>query len=278
MIIGRRAKFVGALLAVGITLGTQNSVFAASTPVVSNLNDLTKVLDNTIINRNSSVTVDYKTKIANFSSVGKAINDAPKALDDYSFYNYAGYSYNLWYNGSDELITINYKFWESKDQKDYVDSQVKKILSTIITPNMTDEQKEKAIHDYIVTHVKYDYSFKNVSAYDALMYGKAVCQGYALLAYKMFTMAGLNARIVDGIANNGPHAWNMVKVDGNWYHIDITWDSCLSHNGAIAYNYFNLTDTQISKDHKINPSSTSPYPKANTVYKPNLAKWSTNIK
>jgi len=110
----------------------------------------------------------------------------------------------------------------TKQQEEYVSQKVKQILSKILTPGMNDHKKLKAIHDYIVSNVAYDKTKSRFSAYYALIEQRAVCQGYALLAYKMLTEVGIDARIVSGITDGGEHSWNMVKLDGNWYHIDFT--------------------------------------------------------
>ena len=59
---------------------------------------------------------------------------------------------------------------------------------------------------------------------------------------------GIECRTVSGIGNNGPHMWNIVKIGGDWYHLDVTWDS--SDEGS-RYMYFNLDDKTIKKNHSI---------------------------
>ena len=151
--------------------------------------------------------------------------------------------------------TINFtmEYRTTKIQEDYVTAQVNAIISKIINPSMTTVNKELAIHDWIVNNVKYDTSLTRYTAYDALANHSTVCEGYALLAYKMLMKAGIQSYIVDGTANNGktigPHAWNLVNIDGSWYHLDTTWDDPTSSSTKVSYSYFNLTDNQISKNH-----------------------------
>jgi len=152
----------------------------------------------------------------------------------------------------------------TKQQEEYVSQKVKQILSKILTPGMNDHKKLKAIHDYIVSNVAYDKTKSRFSAYYALIEQRAVCQGYALLAYKMLTEVGIDARIVSGITDGGEHSWNMVKLDGNWYHINFTWnDPVPDEPGRVLYDYYNLTDNEISKthkwDHSLYPAATTPY-------------------
>jgi len=163
-------------------------------------------------------------------------------------------------------VTYNFAYLETQAQRDAVTTKVNTIIASIITQGMTDEQKEKAINDYIVSTVAYDTTLKEHSAYAGLFGNqKTVCQGYALLAYKMLTTAGLNARIVTGKVGSTGHAWNYVNISGNWYQLDTTWnDPVPDVVGRIRYDYFNLTDAQMStKKHVWTPSF---YPTANTQY------------
>lgn len=161
-------------------------------------------------------------------------------------------------------ITFTFAYWETADQVAAVDAKVTDVLSTLGVSNMNDYEKEKAIHDWIISHVSYDKSLTQHSAYSAITDPyKTVCQGYALLAYKMFTKAGLPARIETGTGNGQLHAWNLVKVDGNWYQIDLTWDDPISSTGdVISYDFYNLTDAEMAVSHKWKNT----YPPANTEF------------
>lgn len=161
-------------------------------------------------------------------------------------------------------ITFTFAYWETAEQVAAVDAKVDEVLTSLNVSGMNDYAKERAIHDWIISNVSYDSSLKNHSAYAAITSpNKTVCQGYALLAYKMFIKAGLPARIVTGKGNGTAHAWNLVKVDGNWYQIDLTWDDPVT-NGAddIRYDYYNLTDAEMAVNHKW----TNIYPAATTEF------------
>ena len=82
----------------------------------------------------------------------------------------------------------------------------------------------KAIHDYVVKHVSYDTSYKAYTAYEALVNRSAVCQGYALLTYQLLKEAGIENHFVTGTGDGQPHAWNLVKIENKWYHLDTTFD------------------------------------------------------
>jgi transglutaminase/protease-like cytokinesis protein 3 len=135
-------------------------------------------------------------------------------------------------------------------------------------------QKEKAIHDYIVSHIAYDTKLANYTAYAAIAKGKTVCQGFALLTYRMLEDVGIESRIEEGHAGGVSHAWNAVNLEGNWFLLDTTWDDPIPfEKGRILYNYYNLTDAQLQKDHTWNKSA---YPTANTSFQNVLQSKITN--
>lgn len=189
------------------------------------------------------------------------------AADDYIRYSMASYVYTIRSLGNHSTIHVEAQYRETKEQSEAVTAEVRQILADILKPGMNDHQKIKAIHDYVVTHVEYDTGLTQYTAYDALFNGKAVCQGYSLLGYRLLTEAGITARIAEGTVNSGEHAWNMVLLDGNWYHLDLTWDDPVISGGAkddgrIRYAYYLRTDEELRQDH----AWTLVYPAANTRY------------
>ncbi|NBC72630.1 S-layer homology domain-containing protein [Paenibacillus sacheonensis] len=139
-----------------------------------------------------------------------------------------------------------------------VDEQARAILAAIIQPSMTDFERELAIHDYIVLHTAYDYAnfqrgtvpADSYTMYGLLTNGIAVCQGYAYTAQLLLRMAGIEAYYVRGSANDGPHAWNKVKIGDAYYNLDVTWDDPVpDQEGRLAYGYFNVTDEELRRDH-----------------------------
>lgn len=160
-----------------------------------------------------------------------------------------------------------------------VEEKIKEIVKTIIKPEMTDFQKEIAVHNYIVNNTRYDeanYEKGTVpkeanTSYGVLINGVGVCGGYASAMDKLLKAAGVESIIISGEAGeNGkyePHAWNLVKLDGDYYHIDATWnDPVYTFNGVrkevLHFDYFNLTDKEMSRDHKWDRSK---YPECTAI-------------
>lgn len=158
-------------------------------------------------------------------------------------------------NYETQTTTLNFtvKYRTTKSQEDYVTAQINEIVPKLISSSMTTVDKELAIHDWIVNNVQYDTSLTKYTAYDALANHSAVCEGYALLAYRMLMSADIQVKMVSGTASNGSgsasHAWNLVNIDGSWYHLDTTWDDPTSSRPVLSHSYFNLTDDEIIKDH-----------------------------
>lgn len=125
-----------------------------------------------------------------------------------------------------------------------------------ITEDMTVYDKLKYFHDYLVTHCESstDDEYAN-TVYGALVKGKALCEGYAKSFSYLCNKAGIENMIVTG-STDVAHMWNMVKVEGNWYHVDVTWDKpdgMLSemYPDMVLYQYFMVTDSVIENDHAV---------------------------
>ena len=141
------------------------------------------------------------------------------------------------------------------------------ILSSIISNSMSDVDKIKAVHDYLVKNTTYDYGYYSKSDYhdhleNILVEHRAVCQGYAVAFYVFMKELGIPCSILTGVANNGggmeKHAWNAVKLDGSWYFVDVTWDDPMmqdtGHNtyldgSNLSYEYALCTYQYISATH-----------------------------
>lgn len=242
----------------------KKNLYYSSAEYCNNLADVKKSLINHMYNKDSSFTINYKGDFSTLENDFTGVLNDIEKTDDYLAFSY---SYVKWsaqgYDGNVNVVTFALDYLATKDQESYVNQKVTSILSTIIKSSMNDDDKEKAIHDYIVKNVTYDQSYSYYSAYDALSRGTAVCQGYALLAYKMLKQAGLNVKIVTGSAGGESHAWNLVEIRSKWYQLDCTWDDPVPDIGAISYDYYNINDTQMNVDHTWNKAN---YPQANSTY------------
>ena len=131
------------------------------------------------------------------------------------------------------------------------------ILSEIITLDMGIYDKEKAVHDYMVTHYQYDSSLTeydlehpSMSVSGLIYHKQGGCKAYAEMFNILISKLGIGTKMVYGFAGDDEHVWNMVRLAGDWYMVDVTWDDPAPDRGMeISYEYFNVTDDVISKDH-----------------------------
>jgi transglutaminase/protease-like cytokinesis protein 3 len=255
-------RILAFILIVSIVLPSQ--AMAADAP---NATTLSQTIAQHLLNQEKIFTLQLKDSTS-MKQMDTIFQTALKS-DDYIRYNYSGYHLSAQQTKSNGMtFTFTITYLESKIQTAYVKSKVKEILDQIIEPGMNDYQKEKAIHDYIVSHIAYDISLTNYSAYAALTKGVTVCQGFALLTYRMLTDAGITNRIVEGYAGGRAHAWNEVNLDNHWYQLDTTWDDPVPFvKGRVLYTYFNVTSAELQKDHTWTQSN---YPAANTSFQTTL--------
>jgi len=142
-----------------------------------------------------------------------------------------------------DVINFRGQYLLNNEQMAWVNTQLDPILSELQIAGDSDYMKIKKIYQYVGTHFNYDTTLSKFTDYDGLTSGTMVCQGYALLTYKLLWRAGIPARIVVGTSANQPHGWNIVKLDGAWYNLDTTWDSADSDTQNTMYwNYFLKND------------------------------------
>lgn len=136
-----------------------------------------------------------------------------------------------------------------------MDARVKKLARQ--AEKMSEKEKELYIHDFICQNVRYD-KLKKAYSHEIigpLGHGVGVCEGIAKSVKILCDTLGIWCVIA--ISGNNPekgikyrHAWNVVKIDGKYYHLDATFDNSLGEPEEIRYDYVNLNDKQIFRDHE----------------------------
>ncbi len=106
-----------------------------------------------------------------------------------------------------------------------------------------------ALHDYLVSNIQYDTTKQAAGAYDALIKGSAMCKGYTESFKTLLDIIGIENKVVSGYGNGEAHVWNLVNLDGEWYHIDVTWDDPINGDGTVKHTYFNVDDADMALDH-----------------------------
>ena len=145
-------------------------------------------------------------------------------------------------------IQYTMSYHSDAEQEAKLTAAVAEAMAKLELNGLSEAKKITKIHDYICNHVDYAYNSKEeqiYTAYGALCTGKAVCQGYAVLFYRLCKEAGLAVRIISGTGNGGPHAWNIVRLGSKYYNVDCTWDG----QDVATYNEFLLKSEADFRDH-----------------------------
>jgi len=228
--------------------------------------DFKDIISFSLANFKNEITIEitaYNTKDYNLDIINNILLENP-LLD----YGYKGANGSIYTNNLSKSATmvINFDYEYSKEymekMKKEVEDKSKEVISKIIKSGMTEKDKELEIHNYIVNNSKYDSRLfsgnmpnESYLDYGILINGVGVCDSYAKAIYRLLNIAGIECIYVAGDAYNGneiiPHAWNIVKVEGKFFHVDATWDDPISKDGRdiLSFDYFNISDDIISKDH-----------------------------
>ena len=164
---------------------------------------------------------------------------------DALLYGYAGC--NVSYSTAG-YIKYTMAYHSNAEQEAKLTEAVAAAMEKLQLNGLSEAKKITKIHDYICNHVDYAYNSTEeqiYTAYGALCTGKAVCQGYAVLFYRLCKEAGLSVRVISGTGNGGPHAWNIVRIGSKYYNVDCTWDG----QDTATYNEFLLKSEADFSDH-----------------------------
>ena len=145
---------------------------------------------------------------------------------------------------------------ELPEAKAKFNSALSNIISKIES-GLSEYETELLLHDTLASMVTYEEGANAHNAYGAIVEDKAVCEGYAEALQCLYHAVGIQSFIVLGSSVNPStnmeegHAWNMVKINGKYYHTDLTWND---QEDVLFYAYFNLDDNTIKLDHTIQPT------------------------
>ncbi len=188
-------------------------------------------------------------------------------------------SYKTIYLSSNSLgqvdVTVD-KRYNEEDIKT-IEDKVNSVIKNNITSNMSDKDKIKVIHDYIINNTSYDriqektvfssglivYKYASDKALGPVLYGKAICGGYT--DYMQIFLEKLGIKSYKISSDN--HIWNYVYVDGSYKHLDLTWDDPIVYDSStgkttetLLYKYFLIsTDKLLSLDKKEHTYDTNIY-------------------
>ena len=199
---------------------------------------------------------------------------------DYLRWQYGGWVASVhatYYIVGDEIdytldLTYKYTYYTDAVKEVAVTDHLPEVLDSLHLGEKSDYEKICAIYDYICENVTYDSPHLDIDAYKlkytayaALENQTSVCQGYAVLLYRMLLEAGIDCRVIAGEVSTGRHAWNIVKLGDVYYNLDATWDA-----GKDSYQYrlrcnANFPDHTRDDDYKTNAFNAA-YPMSGSDY------------
>ena len=182
-------------------------------------------------------------------------------LDHPEIFWMTGFQYKYYQDSPNLIFVPEYLFDKNKirEHQKAMTARVEKLARA--AKDLSEWEKEKYIHDFICENVTYD-KLKKAYSHEIigpLGHGVGVCEGIAKSVKVLCDALGIWCMIA--VCGNNPekgikyrHTWNIVKIGGTYYHLDATFDNTLGKHSAagqeIRYDYFNLDDKKIFRDHE----------------------------
>ena len=193
------------------------------------------------ISYNKTISIIKPISVNELKTTIEAVyNDHPEL-----FYLDTNYTYK--YNSNNECVEVTLQYNDTINNIEYnkkvFDDRVNSIVEEA-KKLTSDYEKEKYVYRKLLDETTYDKNAKlNQSAFSSLILGKSVCAGYSRAFQLILQRLDIPTYYVLGTANE-EHAWNIVKLSGEYYNVDLTWDDT-----GRRYSHFNITDKEISKTH-----------------------------
>ena len=183
------------------------------------------------------------------------------------FYVGFEYSYTCDYNGFISTVSPTYTMAndEIKKNKAEYSFELQKIVSQI-NPSLSDLEKIIFVHDYLCANFSYDKTESVFDAYTFFVNKTGVCQSYTLAFIAI--MNELNINVGYAASDSMNHIWNVVESDGDWYHVDVTWDDTYKQTvcGQVKHSNLLLSDYGIESTGHENWVSNINYSCSNSTY------------
>ncbi len=228
-------------------------------PLINQWLALLPQMEEAFINHEERIQFTLSEEMAVSDSIKKYLSAVMERAQIKTGVYFMSYSTELWKEWDKYTLYLIPMYANAKSEDAILSEKLDRIIAKIITSDMTDYEKEKSVHDFLITALEYDTSTNVVEdipqtsfhALGALNTGTAVCNGYAELMALLLNRIGIPCRIVVGTAEGVDHSWNMVCIGGEPYLVDVTWDDPVTNlkGDILRYDYFNLTDDDMARDH-----------------------------
>ena len=248
-----------------LTKRQADAILAKVTPIIHSKDELLKEIVKRTENAEEEFSLNIASDVVNFEDENEDVWDRLYAIPEFNdiahHLNNATNSVQL-YKGYFKL-TSSQKYEITKEDIEYLKKSITKWVADNIRSEMTDEEKVRAINDFMVRAYRYTFGdrgelfgdelgkeklgkYSVYSSFALLFGGGGVCNSKANMFYRLAKEAGLEVLYIVGDAG-GAHSWNMVKVDGTWYHLDNTWNRG-HYEDTSEYEYFNNRDYYLKGD------------------------------
>ena len=178
-------------------------------------------------------------------------------LDNPEIFYTTSYKYRYFPDSGNAEMIPEYLFDKNKikDHQKAMKSRVEKLALPVM--KASEQEKLLYIHDFICQNVRYD-KLKKAYSHEiigALGHGVGVCEGIAKSVKALCDKLGVWCIVAVSEANPEKgikyrHAWNVVRIDKKYYHLDVTFDNTLGKKEQLRYDYFRLCDKQLFRDHE----------------------------
>ena len=123
-------------------------------------------------------------------------------------------------------ITYTLDYYFTDEQEEELATAIDELISSLDLEGKSDFEKAWALYDYVTSTVQYDddHQYLCHTAYAAMINKSAVCEGIAILMYRLLLTVGIDCRYIAGGYPGPMHGWNIVKIGDYYYNIDATWD------------------------------------------------------
>ena len=236
---------------------------------IENSDEISEEIRSAMINRISRFKISFSAYTLDEDGIKEIVDDLMEQAfyesqasngGDYLRYQYGGYV--MTHSEEKGLLKYNYvirispEYYSDLGEEEKVGELIEEAITKADIMEASDYEKIKWVHDFICENVSYDTVHKHTpgsghvqsTAYSALYYHTALCQGYAVLCYRMLKELGIDNRIVIGnaVVSDLPekHAWNIVRLDDKYYNLDVTMDDVDS-----SLQYFLKSDEEFEKNH-----------------------------
>ncbi len=231
---------------------TAKEILGASS-YVTDVNGFGEAMKTNIQNRSSSFTISFNLDSDTYSSYANVISKGLEIAETHTGIptegDYVGWAYysatyqigalqnsNGTYYG---VIQFYFSYYDTLAQENSATTQCNSIISSLGLSGKSDYECAKAVYDYMIKNIyynyynyyhKYDSNSSNYYYYphssaSAFVDKVTVCQGFALMYYRIMLTLGIDCRLMAGYANGGAHGWNIVQIGNSYYYVDSTWGS-----------------------------------------------------